>query len=313
LGLTAYGLLAGIATESPVGYGAAAAGAFFLSQAIASDGNVSAPMAALSTDLALRSMVASSIVLGEGPFDDGMGYRTRSGLQLAAGLAGATTGFLWGRSLTLAEAEAIGWGSTTMGFTALGLGSVAGGDAVERRSVAAAGMALGIPMGLWYARRAAYTLSAGDLYAMRVPQALGAAWGGVIGLATGASGPTRALWQTAGLALGTLVGDRTLAKPYNVTTAQAGLMVTGTAVSAILGSVLLANGGPRSDAEQLAYPTTVATLGAILTTALLDLKSGRRVASTGRATATRWSFDPAALLAAATRSPGQHALVRVAF
>lgn len=314
LGLTAYGMLAALATESLVGYAGAAAGAFFVSQAVAAGEPVSAPMATLSADFALRGIVATSLVLGEGPFDDGLGYRTRSGAMLAAGVTGSVAGYLWGRSLTLAEAEAIGWGSTTAGFSALGLASIAGGDAAERRIASAAGMAVGIPLGVWYARNASYALSAGDLYGMRVPQALGAAWGGVIGRVTGASGPGRAAWQTAGLLAGTVLGDRVLTKPYNLTVPQAGVFVMGTAVSALAGVLVVSETNPFSHTARLAVPTAFATVGAVVTSALLDLRDAPRV---GRAGAARWlgrvELDPAALVAAATRSPGQHAVLRVAF
>jgi hypothetical protein len=301
------------------------AGTFFIAQAIASDGTVTAPMASLSGDLAFRSASFTALALGESLFD--AGGSTASTVLLGASLAGATVGFLAGRKVTLAEAEALGWGSTTTALLGLGLAASAQTNGDVARAVTAAGLVAGLPLGLAYARNASYSLTAGDLYAMRVPQVLGAAWGAVAGEMADASDQTRALLATAGFAAGAVLGDRFLAKPYDLSVSNAGLLATGAGISALAGLYLVSNNGSPSDLSAVLAPTLAATLGTLLSAGFMDLRPARRIAHASPAMHTdtrrrpvvpshrgaRLRFEPSAVLSAATRTPGHHTILSVTF
>lgn len=322
LGLTLYGGMATLATESGEAWALTAAATFFISQAIARSVDVTVPMATMSADLAGRAALAT-LLLAPNSAD----FRTIAGVGLFTSVTGAAIGFQAGRHLTAAEAEATGWGSTSLALAVAGLTAGAGGGEWAVRGAATAALVAGLPLGVQYPRRAPYVLTAGDLWAMRVPQAIGAGAGLSLASAGKSSGRGLVLGMTLGYLAGAVAGDRLIAKPYDFTVWQAGLLGTGATVSLFAASALLSNAPTRDASGAIALLTGASALGAWATGALLDLKPGR-VAGRGvgdasaapardragrRAPRFAFRLDPVAALAASTRAPGQHAIATLTF
>ncbi|MCU0623526.1 MAG: hypothetical protein MUF53_06620 [Gemmatimonadaceae bacterium] len=323
LGVLWYGTWAVLATERLEAWAVTSAAAFFASQAIARSTEVTVPMASMASDLALRAGAATLLVSPDALHPQALGAAA-----LATSLVGAVAGFQAGRSLTAAEAEATGWGSSTLAIAVAGLAASADWGERATRGATAAALVAGLPLGLQYPRRAPYVLTAGDLYAMRVPQAIGAGAGLSLALALDASDRSLILGATLGYLGGVALGDRLIAKPYDFALWQAVLLGTGASVSAFAASALLSS-GPQDGAGYAAILTGAAALGAFASAALMDLTPGRvagrqvgdasgrpaRVARPAPGSRGRPSFrlDPMAALTAAAKAPGRHAIVTLTF
>lgn len=307
LGATWYGLSAGIAADyAGAVYPLALAAAFFTAQGVANATPVTAPMASLATDFGQRGGVLALLLAP----DD---LRTAAGLVLASSVLGSVVGFNYGRSLTSVEAEAAGWGSTTLAIAATGLSAAAGVDRPVWRAATAAALVAGVPLGLQYPRSAPYVLTTGDLYAMRVPQGVGALLASAL-IGDGADGRTSALLLTTGYLAGAVAGDRLLAKPYDYTVWQAAQLGTGATSGALLATQIL--GGDAGSREGRLALALGALAGAVASHVIMGPQAGRQVAALPagrRAEGARLSFDPAAVLAAVSRAPGRHAILRLTF
>ncbi len=314
LGVTLYGISAAIATESAEAWALISAGTFFATQAIGNSTKITVPMASLSSDFAGRGAALALLLAPNSASGRGV-----AGAVFGASLLGAVTGFNYGRELTTAEAEAAGWGSTSLALATAGLTYGVGGGEWAVRGLTAAAIAGGIPLGMQYPRRAPYVLTNGDLLAMRVPQAIGAGVGATLASAFNTNARGGALGSTLGYLAGAYVGDRIVAKPWDFTLWQAGLLGTGATLSAYAATALFFSNTDSivNGTTFLATVTASAALGAWASAALMDVKRGRSVAKVGVAPVPnrkpRVHFEPAAALAAMSRAPGRHTVLSIAF
>jgi hypothetical protein len=283
---------------------------------------------------------------------------------LGASVAGTAAGLAVGRGLTDGEAGAMVAGSN---YTlAIGAGTMAALGAFDDRcrqvqvteyawnpvtmtydqqlvtrdrcsthtsqaewgTLLAAGV-VGYPLGLAYARRNAYTVTAGDMSALMVPAGLGL----LAGLtAAGDDADDKTTWgaMTGGLVLGLVAGDRLLVKPFDYTRSQATAIRVGAVAGGLLGMALPA----ASEADDGRVYAATALVGAGLGAALAHGMVGPRraqdrevlrearvpgsqdlepLAAQGNAPRVQWQLDPVGFAMAAARAPGRHGLLSLTF
>jgi hypothetical protein len=336
-GLTVYGggLAAWSARPEPYFLGAAAA--FFGASAVSRRVEVTRSMALLANDFGVRGGVLG--LLGAVATD--ASPRTAGALAVTGGLLAAGIGLQQAKGYTLSEAEAAGWGSTTTALTLLGAaGIVIGGDTTSTAGrtaavAAATGLVLGVPAGVLYARRAGHVLTSGDLYAARVPQAVGALIGGTFASAIDANTSAGFALTTAGYLGGVLAGDRWLARPFDHSMSEGALLGLGATVGGFAAATpFLARTDTPDATATLAAVTAGTVLGAWGAHALFTPRLAREWRDAGdddepaayarhdgsRAShhdatrgGVRWRLDPFAAFAAWRRQRGTHAILTVSF
>ena len=253
-------------------------------------------------------------------------------MVLGGSLGGTVGGMTAAKRMTDAEAASAAFGGYVAPLTALG--AMGAGGAFNDRSelgrpaaaVAAGSILLGYPLGIAYARRAPYTVTAGDVRAMTTSAALGVAIA-----ATPFVGHrprdenARYAALTGGLLGGILLGDRLLVRPRDHTRSDGALLWTGATAGALVG-LGVAAGGDASAQTTWGMATGGALLGMVATEAVLrpavggsrgTLAAGARAMDAGvsrvtggRATVT---FDPLGAVFAATGQRGRFSVMRVSF
>jgi hypothetical protein len=326
-----------------------------LALGFAHDGVLTRAQTDLGSDATLRwAMLGSFAHRAIAGDDDGDSH---AGTVLGAALLGTASGLAIGRSLTDGEGESMIAGSNyLLGITASTMFSMGAfekrhtldpflGD-VRRSGVSqgewgtllAAGV-VGYPLGLAYARRSAYTVTAGDANALMVPATLGA----LTALAVvGENSSDRATWGavTGGLVLGLAAGDRLLVKPFDYTRSQATALKVGAIGGGVAGLIPATLAKSDDSRPYVAGAAIGAALGATFAHHMVNPRRGlgREVlrdasrawpsdrglaagatGSSGAARATaaeprvQWQLDPAGLAMAAARAPGRHGILSLTF
>jgi hypothetical protein len=252
----------------------------------------------LSTHAALRgAALGETFVYVAHGSDHGSAAASVHGAAILGGsVAGTLIGLQVARTMTDAEAASSAYAADFLAAGSLGLMGVAGayetpGPRRPAAAVASAAMLTGYFVGPSYARRAPYTVTAGDVRAMTTATA--------IGLAAAATPfidqkhfTARALSAslTAGMVGGALAGDRWLVRPRDHTTSEATLLWVGAGVGAFVGGGVAAIGNARA---QPAWGLAVAgaLIGTIATEAAVHPKPGGRRILSDRAAVQSASLD----------------------
>ncbi|NUQ20597.1 MAG: hypothetical protein HOQ09_06515 [Gemmatimonadaceae bacterium] len=192
-------------------------------------------------------------------------------------------------------------------------------------AILAASALAGYPLGLQYARGASYNVTSGDIGAMWTTGAVGALAAGTIahgivrnGNLTPGTSAYRDRHQTAvfssaagGFVLGAIAGDVVLARRFDHTPYEAGILAGSAAGGALMGAGAYSLVRPNRPSGAVG-PYVAATVGAVAGMAIAEAFMPQRL-DAGRQTSLRLRVDPLGLALAAARTPGQHSLVQLQF
>jgi hypothetical protein len=293
----------------------------------------------LSTHAAIHgAALGEALLYTFGVDENGDGSTTHGAALLAGSITGTVLGMRAARTMTDAEAASSAFGADFVGGATAGVIGMAGlfDGRTSRPALGALSAAVigGYLLGPSYPRRAAYTVTAGDVRAM----ALGAA----IGVGAAATpfidrqhvdGHVAAGVLTAGLLAGALAGDRWLVRPRDHTTSEATLLWTGAGVGLFVGGgvAVIGSAGPQ---PAWGLGVAGALLGAVATEAavhprpggrrILSSRSGEQSAAASAASddgiahevnarRTQITFDPIGAVFAATSRIGTFSVLRVSF
>jgi hypothetical protein len=257
---------------------------------------------------------------------DGVSDKAYAAATLIGGIAGDVVGFQLGKPMTDAEAHGTSHGSTVAGVLSAGLLGTGGvftdrGPARVGAALTVGAVALGYPLGLRYVRDASYRVTAGDVGTLVPSELLGMS-------AAAAFLPKHAADQavfgalTAGFALGALLGDQLLVRPFDHTEAESRLFSVGTGAGALIGLAIpvLAS---TSDSHAIFGAMTIGgLLGAALTESLImprragtELGLGAREGVESARTASRVGvrFSPESVLMLGLGQPGRYSLLSLVF
>lgn len=315
LSAIAYGPLAASLADNGPGAGAlyllTTGLTYFVSYGAAQSNKFTRAQSDLAGDLGLAGGGAG-LLLGYAATGEG-GKAVR-----ATGLGGALIGTVAGASLAKRYSDAEAHGAI-MGVEAGAAAGVAAASLAnaDGRSVAFAsvlGGAVGYPVGVWYPRHAGYSLTAGDVEAIGTSALIGSLWAAAtLGTDPGAA----RVGATLGLGYlgGAFVGERVIARSFNLTQTQANVLKVGALAGGLIGLAI----PTLADEQSLPLQAVTAAGGATLGMAALAASFPRstRVGSSLRSTRQVGSFgvsiSPASAFAAATGVAGRHSLVRLSF
>jgi hypothetical protein len=271
LSAAVYGpLIAALANDGKTGtalYLLSTGASFFVVNNISKNTHVTRVQNDMSTDGTLRGFAVAAGLLHSFGGDD-ISRQTYSAVGLAGAVAGSVGGFMYGRRLTDSEAQSARTSSTLAAAAAFGALGAAGvfestdSDRGIPPPLIAAG-ALGYLLGPMYPRRAAYTVTAGDVRLIPLGAAIGLGAG--IAPVTRGDQTTRALWisGTAGLLAGSLLADRAWVRPYDHTNGDATLVWLGGIAGALMGGAAAILASPVEEGAVIGFLTAGTLLGSI--------------------------------------------------
>lgn len=326
LGLSVYGpaFAAMIGTEPATriaSYMVMAGGTFFAANELTRQIEITPAREVLSSRMGWRGTISGlSLAIASDVRSGEAGAMT-----LIGGLGGSAIGLALGGGLTEGEAVA-----TVVGHDILVLSSLATTYIADANEGDGAGLSpqarVMIPMvagwggyalGRLYAGRVPYEVTAGDALLLW----LGAGVGGLAGsaLIAESSPSNQAVAGTllvSGLA-GVWAADRFIVRRYDHTRSEGALVALGGGAGSLMGiglGVLISGDADRTSGPTLAFATLGAIGGILLAerSAQPALDQGRRL-EVGQSSPSRLEVNPMAAFAAATRAPGQHAIVRFTF
>jgi len=318
-----------LSNETPgrvAAYVLGAGGTFYAAMQLAGSRNITPEQTVFSTMTAIHGAGAAL----------GLAYAAHgnSNVQGAAafvgGVGGTIAALAASPSLTDGEVAGAQFGGDALGLTAY-LMTRAGHDRSRdyptrtEAGILAASVIVGYPLGLQYARGAAYNVTPGDVGAMWATGAVGGLAAGTIAHAMVRNGSTprgtsayRDKHQTAvysaaagGFLVGAAAGDVLLVRRFDHTPYEAGLLGLGAAGGALVGAgaYTLFHG---SSANGATAPYVAATVGAVGGLALAEALMPPRN-DAGHQTSMRVRVDPMGVVLAAARAPGAHSLLQLQF
>lgn len=320
LGLAVYGpafaaMVGDDGITGTAGYLVMAGGSFFAAAEYARRKEITEATLLLSTAMAWRTAGSALLMAAE----TGASRKPAAAMTLLGGLAGTSAGLILGRGLTGGEAAATVFGHDLAYASAIALSfalepDLTDGGVMDERFAAAwtASGLLGYVAGRLYAKRAPYNITVGDVRTMWLGAAIGATGAATFIVNSEPSAPTTALTLLGGALIGTVGADRFLVRRFDHSRGEGGFVSLGGLAGGVMGigiGVLVAGEADRGSSLTLG----LATLGAIGGVALSEryLQTSR---DAGRAAALgRLTFDPLGAVAAATGTPGRHALLRYTF
>ena len=327
LGALVFGPAASALVDDPTGsvaaYLAVTGGAFFLAANMTTGSSVSRAQNHLSSHSALSGAIAADLLLYSLTGNDGgRGYAAAT---LVGGVAGDVLGFTLGEPMTDAEAHGTSHGSTVTAALALGLMGSSG--MFERNGAGRVGTALivgagalGYPLGLKYARSSPYRVTAGDVGTLVTTELLGMSAAAAL-LPNSPNEKAVYAALTGGFALGAILGDQLLVRPYDHTESESRLVQVGAAAGALvaLAVPVLA----RSNNTHLIFGaiSVGGVLGTLLTEQLIApqaagkgigmLRGGE--ATVGNNGGANLRFSPQSALLAGLGLKGNHSVVSFTF
>lgn len=317
-----------LSNETPgrvAAYVLGAGGTFYAATQVARNRRITPEQNALATHAALHGAAAglglayaangNSNVQGASAFVGGIG-----GSLLALGIpslrSADVAGATFGADATLITAYLLTRAShqRSHDYPSRGEAAILAGSAI-----------VGYPLGLQYARTASYNVTAGDIGAMWTTGAVGALAAGTIahgivrnGNLTPGTSAYRDRHQTAvfssaagGFVLGAIAGDVALARRFDHTPYEAGILAASAAGGALMGAGAYSLIRPNRPSGAVG-PYVAATVGSVAGIAIAEAFMPPRN-DAGRQTSMRVRVDPVGLALAAARTPGQHALVQLQF
>ena len=303
-------------------------GSFFIVNQLSANTRVTRVQTDLGTDGALRGYAAASGLLYAFGGDD-LDRKAYSAIGLVGAISGTTIGFNRARQLTDAEAHSARKLSTLAAAGTIGALGTLGvmGDTTARRPAIAVAVGtglLGYVFGPAYPRRASYTVTAGDVRLLHIGALLGIGAGFTPVAGDSISDEIKWAGATAGMALGTLLMERTWVRRYDHDHGDASMTWLGTLAGTLMGgavAVLVETDSPGAVTGLLTGGAFLGMLGG--QNAARPAQARPRGAPGGSDEMSESSsrarrrldvrFDPGALATAAARVPGQHALVSIRF
>ena len=290
--------------------------AFFISYGAAQSGQITRAQGDLSANL---GVAAGAGALGLGYAATGQADKGVRAATVGAALAGTIAGVALGQGLTDAEAHAATVGIEGIAASAWAIGAAAGARGRGMAAIVAASEPIGYALGVNYPRIASYSVTAGDLNAMQTTGLVGALVGGAL---IGGSNPSpRAVGLTLGASYvaGLLVGDASIARPFDLTTSDANLVTIGAVAGGVMGLAipLIAQTGNGSVVS--GSVAAGATLGMSLVFGSTNFRKAGEIvpATTGRgngAGTSRFTVGPGlGVVGLAARAPGRYPLFRFSF
>lgn len=250
---------------------------------------------------------------------DGNSDKGTRAVALGGGIVGTIAGINLGRTLTDAEAYSAAAGVRAAGLTTwAAMASADAGGRAQAGAVAASTL-IGYPLGLAYARRTAYQVTAGDVEATGTAGLVGALYGGLAATAPSGSSDVSnqqyAIGLGAGYVAGLLAGDRLISRRYDLSQSQSSVAALGALAGGLMGLAVPVLA--QSDNAPLIFGT--AAVGATIGMAAVigasnprpEGRLGMRSIKPRQGLAAQ--FDPSGVLAVLRGVPGTHALVRVRF
>jgi hypothetical protein len=289
-----------------------AGSAFFVSYAAAQSHQFTRAQGDLSANL---GVAAGAAAMGIGWATTGNADKGVRAASLGSAIVGTIAGAGLARHMTDAEAHAatVGIEGTAASVWAISAGAGATGRGMA--GIVAASAPIGYVLGVGYPRVASYTVTAGDLNAMQTAGLVG----GMVGAAVVNSGPhpsRRQLGVAVGAAYvgGLLVGDLTMARPFDLTTSDANLVTVGAFAGGIIGLVvpLVASSGNGSLAFGSAAGGASLGMAAIMSVANIRRAGAPELPRVGSASQLQLSPGLAAL-GLMTRTPGRYPVLSFSF
>jgi hypothetical protein len=318
--------LAGSAAGGTAAYLAVAGGTFFL----AADRARRTPISGAENHLAWKGALhgaAAAALAAHSLGGENVDGQTVAGALLAGGIIGDIVGYRVARPMTDAEAHGVSHGAfvtSAIGAGVLGTASMWQDESSSRVAAAlviGAG-AVGYPLGLRYARRTSYRVTAGDVGTLIVGELLGAsAVASFIPEHTDSDQAVAAL-LTAGFVAGGIGADRLFARPFDYGDAESRLLQFGAVAGAVVGLAIPVLA--QSDNPQLIFgPATAGgLLGALVmhrfiaparANAAVSRRTGSRAIPSRFATRFATRFTPQNLLLARSGREGVYPLINVRF
>lgn len=182
-------------------------------------------------------------------------------LALGGALAGTIAGISLGRGLTDAEAH-----SASAGVRSAGLLTWVGSKALGASNRGAAGSVaasevVGFPLGLAYARRASYTVTAGDVEATGTAGLIGALYGATFAGDLQHPSHGQYAWLGASYVGGLLIGDRLISRQFDLTQSQSSIGELGALAGGLIGLALPVLMDSHSNGVRYGAAAAGATLG----------------------------------------------------
>lgn len=321
LGLVVYGpafaaTVGDNGVTATAGYLVMAGGTFFAAAELSRRMDITEARQLLSTRMAVRS-AASALYISASADSRAS---TNGAATLIGGLGGTVMGLAVGKGLTAGEAMATVFGHDLAFASAAAIAYAADPNVADERGLSdqmravvltASGLS-GYVLGRFYAGRAPYNVTEGDVDALWIGTAIGATAAGAVIAESDPDDQTTALSLLAGGLLGTALADRVIVRRYDHTRAEGRLLALGGAAGGLMGigvGVLVAGEADRGGALTLGLGVVGASAGVVLTERyLMPLADAGRQFGLGRLT-----IDPAGLAAVAARARGTHSLVRFTF
>jgi GNAT superfamily N-acetyltransferase len=326
LGVVLFGpfaaVVAGNAAGGTAAYLAVAGGTFF----IAADRAQRSPVSNASNHLAwhgARQGAAAAGLAAAVLGGDDLADRSVAGAVLLGGVLGDIAGYQAARPMTDAEAHGVSHGGFAGSALAFGATSAAGmwrSENGSRRAAAALVLgagAIGYPLGFRYARTRAYRVTAGDVGTLVAGEMLGMSAVATL-LPSRLDDNTVSGFIAGGFALGAIVADRLIVRPFDYGEAESRLLQLGTAAGAVVGLAIPVLVGADNPQVVFGPATAGGILGAILTHELISPARARNAAAmrTGaRRGAERLTlrFTPQNLLLARSGQRGVYPVLSASF
>ncbi|HEX4684159.1 MAG TPA: hypothetical protein VH277_15690 [Gemmatimonadaceae bacterium] len=248
---------------------------------------------------------------------DGNPDRGTRAVALGGVIAGTIAGISLGRTMTDAEAHSASAGIRATGLTTWAATKGLDADPRAQAGAVAASALIGYPLGLAYARTAAYKVTAGDVEATGTAGLVGALYGGLVASApSNPSDQQYAIGLGAGYVAGLITGDRLISRKYDLSQSQSSVAALGAVAGALMGLAIPVLA--QSDNAPLIFGTTAvgATAGmAAVIRASNPRPEGRLGARSMRRPGGRLALqlDPSGAIAMLRGVPGGHSLVRLQF
>jgi hypothetical protein len=315
LSAVAYGPLAASLVDDESGAGAlyllTTGLTYFVSYSAARSNRFTRAQSTLAGDLGLSAGVGGWLL---GYAATGESEREVRFLSLLSAGIGTVAGASLGAKLSDAEAHAVTLGIQTGAVAAMTLGNFAGIDGRATALAVTLAGAAGYPLGVRYPRRASYNVTAGDVEATSTAGLVGAAWAAA-SLGDDPSDHRVAATLGAGFLAGELIGERVLARGFDLSESQANTLKIGALAGGLVGLAIPV----LADADGVSPIMLSVAAGATLGMSALAGTFNSRVAGPARATrfqtyrGPRFSFSPLGLSGVLAGARGRHVIGRLSF
>jgi hypothetical protein len=281
-------------------------GTFFTTYGMAQSRTITRAQNHLTGPLGVAG-TAAGWLLAYAAAGDGTGNeRGERGVALGSAVLGSVIGFNAGKNLSDAEAHGVSAGVESGALTSFALAELSGASSRGAATAVAAGLIAGGPIGLQYPRRAWYTVTAGDIDAVGTAGLIGGLLAGAVLPDNPSQRPAAAILG-AGYLTGLIIGDRAIARRFDLTQSESNIAGVGALAGALVGLAIPTLTGSDDSHFLLGAAGTGAALGMA---GVLGALPHRAEAGSSR---FRVGFSAGGVLGALNRTPGQHPILNVRF